>query len=82
MRRHPVGELFIKVLESGLITEEDSGGQEDGRTEGVGAAVVAGCNAPPLTQVESQGAIFTVTDHRELAGYAPLGATVRRAPLC
>ena len=36
----------------------------------------------PLTQVESQGTIFTVTDHMELAGYAPLGTTVRRGPLC
>ncbi len=27
--------------------EEDGGGQEDGRTEEVGAAVVAGCNGPP-----------------------------------
>ena len=30
--------------------EEDSGGQEDGRMEGVGAAVVAGCNGPPVFQ--------------------------------
>ena len=30
--------------------EEDSGGQEDGRTEDVGAAVVAGCKTPPVFQ--------------------------------
>ena len=28
--------------------EEGSGGQKDGRTEDVGAAVVAGCNGPPV----------------------------------
>ncbi len=28
--------------------EEDNGGQEDGRTEDAGAAVVAGCNGPPV----------------------------------
>ncbi len=28
--------------------EEDDGGQEDGGTEEVGAAVVAGCNGPPV----------------------------------
>ncbi len=28
--------------------EEANGGQEDGRTEEVGAAVVAGCNGPPV----------------------------------
>ena len=28
--------------------EEDNGGQEDSRTEEVGAAVVAGCNGPPV----------------------------------
>ena len=28
--------------------EEGSGGQKDGRTEGVGAAVVAGYDAPPV----------------------------------
>ncbi len=31
--------------------------------------------ALPLTQVESQGTTFAVTDHMELAGHAPLGAT-------
>ena len=141
---------------------EDGGGQEDGRTEDVGAAVVAGCNGPPvllsgkeildfvtlalqplavmdwflaaatgrdarrdallgqhltdfvpvipliphhrgrrrqvlaqhistgevtalpLTQVESQGTTFAVTDPMELAGHAPLGATNQAGdtPLC
>ena len=28
--------------------EEDNGGQEDGRTEDVGAAVIAGCSGPPV----------------------------------
>ncbi len=31
--------------------------------------------ALPLTQVESQGTTFTVTDPMELAGHAPLGTT-------
>ena len=41
--------------------------------------------ALPLTQVESQGTTFAVTDPMELAGHAPLGATpIRRGapPLC
>ncbi len=29
-------------------SEEANGGQEDGKTEEVGAAVVAGCNGPPV----------------------------------
>ena len=136
-------------LGSDSSPEEGGGGQEDGRTEDVGAAIVAGCKGPPvllpgkkildfvtlaiqplavmhwflaaatgrdallgqhltdfvpviplishyrghrrqvfehhistgevtalpLTQVESQGTTFAVTDPMELAGHAPLGAT-------
>ena len=40
--------------------------------------------ALPLTQVESQGTTFAVTDPMELAGHAPLGATNQAGapPLC
>ncbi len=40
--------------------------------------------ASPLTQVESQGTTFAVTDPMELAGYAPLVPPIRRGapPLC
>ena len=38
--------------------EEDSGGQEDGRTEDVGVAVVAGCNAPPVFPVGKKDSRF------------------------
>ena len=40
--------------------------------------------ALPLTQVESQGTTFAVTDHMELAGHAPLGTTnpAGAPPLC
>ncbi len=38
--------------------EEDGGGQEDGRTEDVGAAVVAVCKTPPVFQSGKEGLDF------------------------
>ncbi len=53
VRRHPAKgscPIFMVPRNQDSSAEENNGGQEDGRTEDVGAAAVAGCNAPPVLQ--------------------------------
>ena len=47
--------------------EEDSGGQEDGRAEDVGAAVVAGCKTPPALQSGKERLDFVTPATQPLA---------------